>query len=192
MELQHVNVKLLLGPGAQFDLATLVPIFNTWIQTQSPGDLLLDIADYRHVPAGPGVIIIGNLGNYSVDNTGARLGVRYNRKAALDGTNQDRLAQATKAALLACQRLEADPLLAGKLKYGGQEIEISINDRLLVPNIPANHRILQGEFDTFARKLFGGGESSLSFTADPRSLFTASIKSARTFSVADLLTNVSS
>ena len=61
------------------------------------GELLLDVADYRHVPAGPGVMLIGNEGDYSVDNTGDRLGIRYNRKAALDGDNQDRLRQAARS-----------------------------------------------------------------------------------------------
>src|SRR5580698_8801430 len=85
MEFQHVNVKLLLARDEQLDLAPLIPIFNTWIQNQAPDELLLDIADYRHVPEGPGVVLIGLQADYSVDNTGGRLGVRYNRKAALDG-----------------------------------------------------------------------------------------------------------
>jgi hypothetical protein len=192
MELQHVNVKLLLSPDRQLDLAPLIPIFNTWIQNQSADELLLDIADYRHVAAGPGVIMIGHQGNYGVDNTGARMGVRYNRKAALDGSNQDRLKQATRAALIACQRLEEEPLLAGKLRFSGQEVDIFVNDRLLVPNVIANRRILQPEFDTFSRKLFAGAECSFSYAADPRSLFTVSLKAARPFSIANLLVNLGS
>ena len=64
-------------------------MFHSWIQEQVGEGLLLDVADYRHVHEGPGVILIGYEGNYSVDNTDNRLGVRYNRKAALDGNNQD-------------------------------------------------------------------------------------------------------
>ena len=37
----------------------------------------------------------------------------------------------TRAALTAFQRLEAESGLKGKLRFGGQEIEVSINDRLL-------------------------------------------------------------
>ena len=43
------------------------------------------MADYRHVPEGPGVMLIGHQANYSVDNTDNRLGVRYNRKEPLEG-----------------------------------------------------------------------------------------------------------
>ena len=63
MELQHVNVKLLLANPDAVDLAPLFPIFNSWIQNQAPSELLLDIADYRHVPDGPGVVLIGHQGN---------------------------------------------------------------------------------------------------------------------------------
>src|SRR5580693_7012882 len=106
MELQHVNVKLLVQNQGEIDLEPLIPVFHGWIQDQVGEGLLIDIADYRHVDGGPGVVLIGHEGNYSVDNTDHRLGIRYNRKAVLDGNNQDRLKQAAHAALKACQRLE--------------------------------------------------------------------------------------
>jgi hypothetical protein len=149
--------------------------------------LLLDIADYRHVDAGPGVVLIGHEGNYSVDNTDHRLGVRYNRKAALDGSNQDRLKQATRAALTACQRLEADPRLRGKLRFNGQEIEIFINDRLLAPNCDATREAFNSDFQIFFQNLFRGSEYSMSYGSDPRKLFTVSVKAAQPFPLADLL-----
>jgi len=201
MELQHVNVKLLAGASAasaasvadaHADLEPLIPIFHDWIKSRAFGELLLDVADYRHVPAGPGVVLIGDQGDYSVDNTGNRLGIRYNRKAPLDGGNQDRLLQAARAALVAAQRLEAEPRLAGKLRFGARDIELFFNDRLLVPNLPATREALRPEFDAFFKKLFRGGEYSLSYGADPRRLFSVSVKTARAFSLADLLANLDS
>src|SRR6202521_4852993 len=109
MQLQHVNVKLLVRNPGEINLEPLIPVFHSWIQNQAGDELLLDVADYRHVEAGPGVVLIGYEGDYSVDNTDNRLGVRYNRKGALDGNNQDRLEQAARAALSACRRLEAEP-----------------------------------------------------------------------------------
>src|SRR5579862_9605913 len=117
MQLQHVNVKLFVEDGAQAVLEPLIPVFHGWIEHQDGDELLIDVADYTHVPAGPGVVLIGHEGNYSVDNTGNRLGVRYNRKAGLDGNNQDRLAQATRSALTAFQRLEREPRLGGKISF---------------------------------------------------------------------------
>src|SRR5712691_13106784 len=170
-QMQHVNVKLLLRNPEQVDLEPLIPVFHDWIRDQVGEGLLLDVADYRHVDAGPGVVLIGHEGNYSVDNTDNRLGDRYNRKAALDGSNQDRLKQAVRAALTACQRLEAEPRLQGRLHFNGQEIEVFINDRLVTLNRDATREAVRPDFQMFFQKLFRGSEYSLSYGNDPRSLF---------------------
>lgn len=187
MQLQHVNVKLLVRNPAEASLEPLVPVFHSWIESQNGDELLIDVADYSHVPEGPGVVLIGHEGNYSVDNTGNRLGVRYNRKAVLDGGNQFSLSQATRAALTACQRLEAEPRLDGKIKFNGQDIEIFVNDRLVAPNTAATRVAFEEDFQLFSRKLFRGKEYSISYGTDPRSLFTVRVKAARPVSVAELL-----
>src|ERR1700681_1853968 len=158
VQLQHVNVKLLLRNPEEVDLEPLIPVFHDWIRDQVGEGLLLDVADYRHVDAGPGVVLIGHEGNYSVDNTDNRLGVRYNRKAPLDGSNQDRLRQAARAALTACQRLETEPGLNGKFRFNGREIDLFINDRLLAPNRESTRDAAQPDLDSFFSKLFGGKE----------------------------------
>src|ERR1700720_1647656 len=145
IQLQHVNVKLLLRNPEEVDLEPLIPVFHDWIRDQVGEGLLLDVADYRHVPAGPGVVLIGHEGNYSVDNTDDRLGVRYNRKGELNGGNQNVLAQATRAALTACQRLESEPRLGGKFRFNGQDIEIFINDRLVAPNNAATREAFDAD-----------------------------------------------
>jgi hypothetical protein len=187
MQLQHVNVKLLVQNPEGARLEPLIPVFHSWIETQNGDELLIDVADYTHVPAGPGVVLIGHEGNYSVDNTANRLGVRYNRKAAFEGGNQDCLTQAARAVLTACQRLEAEPRLGGKFRFNGQDIEIFINDRMVAPNNAATREAFDADFHLFSRKLFRGKEYSISYGTDPRGLFTAFVKAARPFSVAELL-----
>jgi len=190
LTLQHVNVKLLVKDPAGADLEPLILIFHGWIQEQVFEELLLDVADYRHVPAGPGVMVIGLQADYSVDNTDDRLGVRYNRKAGAEGSNQDRLRQAARAALTSFQRLESDPRLGGKLRFNGQDLEIFINDRALAPNNSATREAADPELKQFAQKLFQGSDYSLAYNSEPRRLFGASLKAARTFSVVDLLKNL--
>jgi hypothetical protein len=187
MQLQHVNVKLLVQNPEEARLEPLIPVFHSWIEAQNGDELLIDVADYTHVPSGPGVVLIGHEGNYSVDNTGNRLGVRYNRKAACDGGNQDCLTQAARSALTACRRLEAEPRLGGKFRFNGQDIEIFINDRLVAPNNASTREAFDGDFHLFSQKLFRGKEYSISYGTDPRSLFTAFVRAARPFSVAELL-----
>lgn len=187
MQLQHVNVKLLVNNSDEVDLGRLIPVFHSWIQEQVFDELLLDVADYRHVSGGPGVVLIGHQANYSVDRTDQRLGVRYNRKAVLNGGNQDALRQAMRASLIACQRLETEPRLEGKLQFNGQEIEFFVNDRLLAPNCDATREALQSDFDAFLEKLFGNGEYSLSYTSEPRKVFGVSVKSSQVFATTELL-----
>jgi hypothetical protein len=200
IELQHINVKLLLKYAQDLDLDPIIPVFHSWIQQQVADELLLDVADYRHVEAGPGIVLIGHEADYSLDNADSRLGIRYNRKAVLDGTNQDRLTQAAHAAIAASQRLQQDTRLDGKLNFNGQDIEIFINDRLLAPNTAETRDAVRPEFQTFAERLFGGSEFSLSFgsesssaeTADPRRLLTVFLHAANPFTTEDLAGNLKS
>jgi hypothetical protein len=194
MQLQHVNVKLLVRSPEEVPLEPLIPVFHSWIQGQVLEELLLDVADYRHVPAGPGVVLIGHQANYSVDDTDDRLGVRYNRKAEVDGGNQNALRQAMRASLIACQRLEAEPSLEGKLRFNGQEIEFFVNDRMLAPNRDSTRKALHSDFKEFFTTLFRGGEYALAYpgASEPRKLFGVSVKSSRTFTPADLLANLGS
>jgi len=187
MQIQHVNVKLLVEKPNEADLEPLIPVFHSWIENQNGDELLIDVADYRHVKAGPGIVLIGHEGNYSVDNTGNRWGLRYNRKAVVEGSNQDRLTQATCAALRACLRLEGEPRLGGKLRFGGREIELFINDRLAAPNTAETHAAADPEFQEFFRKLFAGKEYSISYGSEPRALFTANVKAAQPVTAAELL-----
>lgn len=190
MQLQHINVKLLVKNPQEVDLEPLVPVFHSWIQAQALQELLLDVADYRHVHAGPGVVLIGHQANYSVDNADERLGVRYNRKAVLNGGNDDALRQAMRATLTACQLLESEPRLEGKLRFNGQESEFFVNDRLLAPNRSATREALHSDFERFFERLFRGGEYSLSYTNEPGKLFGVSVKTSRIFTAANLLTNL--
>jgi hypothetical protein len=190
MELQHVNVKLLLKNPDGVDLERLIPVFHSWIQDQIFEERLLDVADYRHVHHGPGVVLIGHEGDYSVDNTDGRLGVRYNRKTVLDGSNRDRLKQASRAVLNGCQRLEAEPTLSGKLRFNGQDVEMSITDRLVAPNRDETREALSSDFKQFADELFRGSGYSLSYESDARKLFSASLRTLRSFSVEELLENL--
>lgn len=190
MEIQHVNFKFLLEGSGQLNLENLIPVFHGWIRDQAREELLVDVADYRHVFAGPGIVLIGHQGDYSVDNTDNRLGVRYNRKAPLEGTNQDRLAQAATSALTALKDLETDPRLEGRLRFKGRDFEVFVNDRLMAPNTEASRSALAPDFESFLELFLGGGEYDLSYPADPRRLFGWSVKTRRPFTTSELLANL--
>ena len=186
IELQHINVKLLLRDPAKVDLAAVVPVFHSWIQGQVFDELLLDVADYRHVPDGPGVMLIGHEADYAVDNTDGRLGVRYNRKAPLPGTSRNRLIQATRAALKATERLQRDL----NLYFNVGEIDIVINDRLIAPNTEETSRAAEPELRGFLGQLFDEADYELTFRLEPRRLFAITVRAEQEFSVQDLMANL--
>jgi hypothetical protein len=135
-------------------------------------------------------MLIGHEADYSLDQTDGILGLLYNRKAPLSGTNVDRLTQATRTALYAAQRLEADPRLNGKLRFNGTDVQVVVNDRLLASNDESTRDAVEPEIQTFAAKLFGPSEYSLSFNTDPRRLLSATLHTSRQFSVGELLMNL--
>jgi hypothetical protein len=166
---QHINLKIFIADGGAFELAEAVAVFHQWIKDTVCPEMLIDVADYRHVPAGPGVLLIGHEANYSFDNRENRPGLLYNRKAPLNGTFQTRLQQAHQAALEACDRLEQEAVFRGKLTFDRNAIEVSINDRLLAPNSAETWQGLQPEFTRFFP------EFTIEQHGEPRDLFRVSV-----------------
>ena len=166
---QHFNVKVFLKEPQALNLADAVPVFHQWIRDGFLPEMLVDVADYRHVEAGPGVLLIGHQANYSLDNRENRLGLLYNRKASLDGNFQERLGQAFSSALAACDRLEQEAVFRGTLKFDRNTLEVFVNDRLLAPNTEETWQALQGELAAF----FPG--FAIQRQGEPRDLFRVAV-----------------
>src|SRR5258707_1083897 len=74
MDVFKINIKL-FAESDNFGPTEFVPIFHHWIQNQSlPNHLLIDVADYAHVPAGPGTLIVASEANIHMDRGENRLG----------------------------------------------------------------------------------------------------------------------
>ena len=186
VDLQHINAKLFLQDPEAVDLKDFIRIFNTWIQRRVTDELLIDVADYAHVYAGPGLLLIGHEANYSLDNAGNRLGLLYNRKAPIGGSNPERLTQALRAALQAARRLEQE----NGLKFNGGDVQIVVNDRLIAPNTAETLAALSGDLGAVFGRLFGGADYRLSQDADPRERFTVDVQAAAPFELSALLANL--
>ena len=187
MNIQHINVKFFIENPESVNLADYSAVFNTWIQKHALEELLIDVADYLHVHNGPGLILIGHEADYSLDNRAGRLGLLYNRKGQLEGTTQEKLAQAVRAALTAAQLLEKE----NGLKFNRGEVQVIINDRLLTPNKVETFAALEPELKTFFGKLYNGTEYSITNNVDPRERFTVNVKAANPFDVETLLKTAS-
>src|SRR4051794_568792 len=127
MELQKIAVKVFADGGKEIPLPVFIDVFHKWIQASD--GVYQDVADYSHMQAGPGVVLIANEANVSIDEAENRRGLLHSRKAHLDGSNQEKFRAVLRSALDNCRRLEGDAALCGKLTFPANEIAITINDR---------------------------------------------------------------
>jgi hypothetical protein len=173
-DIQHVCVKILAQPGAIVDWPELIPVFHRWIQESALPGLLIDVADYAHVPAGPGMLIIGHEAHYAVDNGRNELGLLYNRRMPLEGSLGDKLECAYDSALTAARRIEKEPQLA-TLRFNERECDVFVNDRLMAPNTEDTFKTLGPEIEGWFGKRWGTSVK-IDWNGDQRGLFRVRVR----------------
>ena len=173
MTLEHVNVKLFVDGPLSCDLSRVIEVFHGWVANQSMPEMMIDVADYRHLHHGPGVVLVGLTEDYAMDHRGGDWGLLYNRKAARDGSNADRFAHALKSAGAACLRLEAD---VANLKFDRSRFELFINDRALAPNSEKTREPFAAELTAYVRDALGDDSAEISTDTDPRSRLGAVVQ----------------
>lgn len=174
--MQHVNLKLFAESPYPENLTAAISIFHRWIQQKSLPGMLIDVADYAHVPKGPGVFLIAHEYHLSLDQTGGRLGLLFNRRIGWDGDSVDALRSAYNFVTAAARKIEGEPEFSGKLQFGSSELEIILNDRLLYPNNDSTFEAIADDLNTFLQEVFGQD----SYTAkrafpDPRARFAVHV-----------------
>jgi hypothetical protein len=174
----HLNIKIFAKSDKSVDIANAIPVFHRWIQKRELPEMLIDVADYSHVPEGPGVLLIAHEANYSLDYAGNQLGLLYNRKVADSATTQEQFRQAYDAALSACKRLEQEPEFTGHLQFEPRHVEVIFNDRLLHPNTDESWRQVQPEAARFFDAVLGPGKYSLERIGEPRDRLRALVRGA--------------
>ena len=177
MDVQHLDLKIPLAATEPPDLGALIPVFHRWVREQVFDEQLIDVADYRHVPAGPGVLVIGHDSNTSLDLADGRPGLRYVRKTPVSGGPQAALSDALQSLHAARRLLETDASLSGRFTFDRHELEIRINDRWLAPNKPESYAALQPELQRFFDTLMGTGNAILQYRPAARELFCVTVKS---------------
>lgn len=189
MDLQKLNVKFFVAQPDSVPLADFVDIFHSWIQATD--GIYHDVADYSHMRAGAGVILIASDANVSIDESDGRRGLLLNQKGRLNGSNQEKLRAVFRAALENCRRLQQERGLRGKLRFAANEVLISVNDRLLGANSPDSFEAIRSDVAVFAKRLFGDSAIALERDGDPRRRLNVRLKtSAPVDDVQSLLNNL--
>jgi hypothetical protein len=177
VDLHKVVVKFFAERPAAVPLEEFVPIFHRWIQKHAVEGMLIDVADYGHLPQGPGIGLIAHEADTFIDGMEGPLGLLYSRKTAAAGRLSDRIAAAFKAALGACMKLETEPEFQGRLKFKAGEALFIANDRLNAPNTEEAFQSLRPELAAALAKVFPGNTDLRRSSDDPRSRLTVAISS---------------
>ncbi len=188
MELQKIAVKIFTEKPDRVPLSEFIDVFHGWIQATD--GIYHDVADYSHMHAGPGIVLVANSANLGIDETGNRRGLLLTQKTQVNGSNAQALKEILRSALESCRKLENDPKLKGELKFSGKEIAFAVNDRLAAPHDDQVCAELQREVEALAQKVFAGAAFTIERDGDPRQRLNITVKTDRTFDTTALLANL--
>ncbi len=184
MEPTKFQVKVYTKSG-DIELEKLIPVFHEWIREKKiPDELLIDVADYAHVPQGPGVVLIGHQSDYYLDVADDRPGLLYSRKRGFDGDLQAGIDDAFRRALRACELLEKETGLG--FEFSTDEVLFRVQDRLQAPNEEATYEAYKPALERTTSAFFGDS-ASFERLGGPREPFAVRINTGAQGSVAEAL-----
>ncbi|MFN3486900.1 MAG: hypothetical protein ACK44W_15655 [Planctomycetota bacterium] len=186
-DLQRFAVKFFLRDPRAVRLEEVLRLFHRWIQEHRVEGVLIDVADYAHVPDGPGVVLIGFEADYYLDSMEGPCGLLYSRKQPLGGTLSGRLQAALRAALDACVKLEREPEFEGSVRFRGDEALFIANDRLRAPNTEEAFAALRPSLEEAFGALWGEKAHLEREGGDPRRRLVVRARSSRPADAAALL-----
>lgn len=189
MDISRISFKVFMEQGEDVSTETWFKVFNTWIPAPE-NDVLIDVADYAHVKNGPQTILVGHKAHYALDTTSGRFGFLYARKRELNGSLSGNLEEVIGSGLRAARRLDADDLLKGKIKFNGENLEITLNDRLGAANDEATFNAVKAELDPILGRLYGGDGFEITREPDEKRPLTVEVKASGNYTPAQLLENL--
>jgi hypothetical protein len=183
---QQLAVKIFAQEPAPAELAGFIPIFHRWIQeNRLPDRLLIDVADYRHVANGPGIMLIAHEAHYALDREHGPLGLQCARRRDEPGPLEEKLAAGFRDALAACRHLEDDP--ARPIRFRTDRARVAILSRRFATGGRAAWDAARPELEAFAARLYPGLPVRLTPTSDARAPFAVELEAPGAPSLAALL-----
>ena len=130
---QRLQLKVFTEKGQVSDNA-LIEQFHAWIQEDVLDEVVIDVADYSHVPDGPGILLVTHEADYAYDCVRGA-GLRYVRKKSMPGSLDEAILQAYKQLVKAADKLEVSTARSSApLSFKLHAIELAVLDRRLYPN----------------------------------------------------------
>ena len=145
MNLQKFGIKLYLKANGNFNSKDFIPVFHNWIQDKVvPDHLLIDVADYSHIPDGPGVMLIAHEGHFSLDQENRQPGIMYMRKTEFGGDFKERFINVLSTTIQAANNL-CDNKINKEVDFINNSFRFITNDRRIAENTYDNQKLYQNE-----------------------------------------------
>ena len=190
MDLQQINIKVFATEDSKINYTNFIKVFNRWME-EADSDDYLNYADYSHVDAGPGVLLILKQANYSIDNAYHEHGFLYNRKHEVEGDNAVKIRQALTEVLSKCEQLQASAELENAVHFNGADILFLINNRHIAPNTAQTAASVTEDLTPVLEQMYGGDDFKVERTSeDPRERFALRISANSDKPISALLSNL--
>lgn len=183
---KRLSIKLFIDNPETIEAKQIVPIFQRWIQRNQVEGLLIDVADYQHVPNGPGIVLIGYEGDYAYDFSDNRAGIQYTLKQTAAFSFGEAVSIALRRVLQAAQALEKEKSLAG-IRINASDLQISILDRLNFPNNPDGWLDIIPEVQAVAGAIYSSDLRIKAIEGDVREALRLHVSSSEAVSTTELL-----
>lgn len=166
-------IKFVAQPNTNLDEEALIPVFHEWIRERKLPGVMFDVVDYRHVPEGPGIMLITHEINYAMEHGNGEYGLSAQLKIAESENPAESLVDLVGRAAQFGALLEADDRLAGQVKLNGNQFYYIANDRLNAPNTDAAFTALKGNLEAAAAKIYPSQSVTIARVEnDPRERLT--------------------
>lgn len=190
MDLQQINIKVFATEDSIINPTNFIKVFNRWMEEADSEDYL-NYADYSHVDAGPGVLLILKQANYSIDNAFHQQGFLYNRKHDVEGDNTNKIRQALTEVLSKCELLEASEEMENAIRFNGADILFMINNRNLAPNTTETADAIQADLEPVLEQMYGDSDFTIERTSeDIRERFAVRISANSDKPISELIANL--
>jgi hypothetical protein len=188
MQLQRISVKFFTQDGVNVDLPAVIPVFHDWIKNASVPGMLIDVHDYKHVPGGPGILLVGHEGDYALDLADDQHGVTFThkRKRETEGDVAANLRTALTNAITAAQELQS----ATSITFDPSRVRVSVSDRRQAVNSDATDAALRPIATAVAAELFGAGAVVSRIEGDERTPYVLEFSSEGVTDFASLASNL--
>ena len=173
--LQRIQIKIASDAPAGLKLEPFIEIFSRWRKEPHPA-AWVDLADYAHLPRGPGIILVGQRCNLSFDMAEPGPGILYSAKKGLAGSHAGRIGSALRGCLEFSKRLIGEPEFPPGVRLQTDSLEIRFHDRLETPPTTSTHEELRPVVEQVLNSLYGEGEYELRPQTNPKECFGFSVR----------------